>query len=369
MKKGLLLLFAVAAAFAVATQSIAGGSRLGGMSADARITEDQSLVFMYPNKALEYSNLVDIHLGSVAGGFIGDEWGGFMMKEDDLGVLGVYANRPGAASSMNPFFLGALEPSSVELFWAKDFDGVNFGAQLLYAGSRQHSSDLTVQDYGVNVGLGFTSDAFSQINLHASFSTASLTFGGFDATGAPIVLSGGALLQKDIDNDHYMRLFGDVRFASNDLFTNLIVTDSSSIGWDLGIGCTKKVNGGKALISSGLIVTEANSNLGNPSINYLSSTVVLWNTSVEATVNSWLVVRTGFSKNLYDSAIKVTDAPFNFTTGASVMWQNFTLDLNINPASLETLFGNPEVGGGIFYPSSNNQGLFQVASADLSYKF
>lgn len=387
MKKGLLLLLAVASAFAVATKSLAGDARLNGMAADARITEDQNLVFTYPNKAVEYNNYVDIRLGSlstanasgvspfITTGVTGDEWGGFSMKEDDLGVIGVYANRPGAVAA-NGFFnfitsLGGpnLNPVPLELFWAKDFDGMSLGAKVLYADHRDHLRDDNYQDWGANVGLGFTSEAFSQINVHASFETASVKLGGFDGTGAPINLGAGALLQSDIDKDHYLRFFGDFLYASNPLFTNLVATASNAINWDLGIGCTKKVNGGKALISGGLIVTQTSLNAGDPSVVFSDSTRVNWSTSVEATVNSWLVVRTGISKALYDSANKVTDDPFVFATGASIMWQNFTLDLNISPASIQQLFGSPEVGGGIFYPSSNNQGLFEVASADLSYKF
>ena len=91
-------------------------------------------------------------------------------------------------------------------------------------------------------------------------------------------------------------------------------------------------------------------------------------------------MRAGIVKNIfartYNSLNGVNTTWFDptnnnaiFNTGFSINWQNFTLDASVSTASLENLIQNPEVGGGIFYPSSNNTGIVLVNTADLKYKF
>jgi hypothetical protein len=363
MKKGLLLLLAGLMAFGVAVQSMAGGSRLGGMAADARIVEDLNLVINngYANKALEYGNILDVRLVTAG---LGDEWGGLFVKDEAIGVIGVYVNNPAAASLNTALPAGGTDP--LQLFWAKSFQGANFGVELFYdgAGSDQNNN----RDFGVNAGLGLDGgETFSQVNLHAGFETASNTTNNTSAANAPSRIIAGALLQKDMDSNNNMRLFGDFAFLSNATSglvgaASSFAATTSEIDVQVGAGWNRKVNGGKGLLSTGAIIGYYNVSVGSASV---ADYTLDWHASVEAQIASWLTARTGVMKRIYQGNTFVKSVPvLTFATGASVNFENFTLDLNVNPGSFQTAL-NPNPGSGIFY----NGPIVTVASADMSYKF
>src|SRR5690349_19857828 len=99
MKKFCLFIFLGTLVLGTAMKALAD-SRLDGMSADARAVEDMDLIWLYPNKALQYKNTVDIRLTNSDSGYYstwnGDynEWGGILKDAGDIGVLGVYSGRP-----------------------------------------------------------------------------------------------------------------------------------------------------------------------------------------------------------------------------------------------------------------------------------
>jgi hypothetical protein len=361
MKKGLLLLFAGLMAFGTAVNAMAS-ARLTSLASDDRINEDKDLIFTYANKALEYGNMLDVRLFNGIAGFTpagGAEWGGLLAKDDSLGVIGAYINRPGLAS------LAAADPK-VDLFWAKSFSGADFGVQVLYANTTTSNDSTYVRDYGVHLGLGLTSDSLNQMNFHAGFETASAAVGGTAAANSPSLITLGTLLEKDLDTNNDMRFFGDLGLTSNPGFTN----GASIMNLQLGGAINRKVNDGKGLISSGLIIGYVNTSPGGGGTSNTDYTLA-WNANVESQVANWLTLRTGVSKLLYHGNFQGA-TPIIFGTGASVNWQNFTLDLNVVPQSLENSLANVAPGNGIFINNLSNPNggdIVVVSQADLSYKF
>lgn len=231
MKKVLLmLLFGVmvlGAKFAMAD------TKLASEQGDARLIDDVDLIFMgYANKVNDYKDMVDIRLNNGDGDW-GDgytEWGGVIDgKHTDLGVIGVYVNRPfveysyngaptswaptgtgnlmGAWSNMSPAnFMGnpfagvqtgggfanafVTPTNKVDLFWGKSSDSGNFGIGLNYGDNQSTNwpnidTDLSVstphtysyignQDsrvLGINIGLGFKNvGAFDELDIHGGYS-------------------------------------------------------------------------------------------------------------------------------------------------------------------------------------------------------
>ena len=106
MKKVLLAMMVGLTAFGISMKASAS-ARLDSMTADSREVDDIDLIWLYPNKVLDYKNTVDFQLapdGDFGEGT--DEWGGVLTElSPDLGVLGVYVNRPllEASSSLQAF--------------------------------------------------------------------------------------------------------------------------------------------------------------------------------------------------------------------------------------------------------------------------
>lgn len=286
MKKGLLLLVAGLMAFG-ATVSAMASARIDSMSSDPREIEDIDLIWLYPNKVLEYKNTVDFRLNE--GGFekdFGDgtdEWGGVIAEESVLGgVLGVYVNRPNvsftsAHSTVNGpddfndplryYFSNVAGDKHFadiqnvfDLFYAQNIGGADLGVHLNYGDNANTGGFFAEDVWGLSVGLGFANvGPFSQLNLHADYD-----MGHFTANEAtPIHDNGvyaiklGALAQADLSTDNFTRLFAD--FSLNqDNRTDWDDEDLSSFTGLIGASCNHKVNGGKGLVSTGLIFDYVN---------------------------------------------------------------------------------------------------------------
>ena len=353
-----------------ASMKVFASARLDGMGSNLFVNEDLDSVFLYPNKAYDYSNIINIRGLIPAGGTV---WGGLIMKDDAIGAMGIYANYTGVEqASQNP--LGttpATAPNNrMNLLWANNFSGLTLGVGVDYSDTGYNglvaagdSGNNYGRDIAIKLGMGVTADTFSQINFHLGYEMASAYAGGTSASNAPSVISAGALAQKDLDANNDLRMFADLALLSNPAF----IANQSDSNVVVGLAANRKVNDGKGLVSTGLMIdyvgTEGSAD------NY----ILAWTGNVESKVADWLTLRTGISKQLYNA---LNTTAFNFNTGASINWQNFTLDVVVSPTSLENSIANVQPGNGIFYGNevvggSNNNGgaIVTVSEADLSYKF
>jgi hypothetical protein len=404
MKKGLLLLLAGVMAFSVAVQSMAS-ARLDSMASNVWQVEDYDSIWLYPNKVLDYKNTVDFRLNNNFGGLgnAADNWGGVIAEENELlgGVIGAYINRPdrlytaaqaAGGSGFRSLFRYYWTPvgnrnhpdnnstNILDLFWGSSMDNGALGIHLNYGNDGVGQGVNENENYGIGVGLGLNDLAgFTQANFHLHLAHQS----NFD-TGENLTFLGtysiklGTLLEAEVDKDNSLRIFGDITYNQSNADGN----DYGDYGVLLGMACNHKVNGGKGLVSTGLIVDYLNvvttANYGANSVDSHSWNLI-WNASVEAEVSNWLALRTGIvsvlvSRN-YTEAPSYTDnenAPV-WTAGFGIKWQNFVLDGNINVATLENLLAGPNAGAGIFYPGGNggagNNGIVTVINADMKYKF
>lgn len=187
MKKALFLL--LMSVMALGASNAFADAIIAAQQADGRIVDDIDVIFAgYANKILEYKNNVDFRLNNAAGAFGGgaSEWGGIIDgKHEDIGVIGVYINRPNVDPSYNTeptlwgvtggvaawtgvgiglpggalptawisagngsvapgtfATLNGLIPTpnnKVDLFWAKDSGDSNLGVELSY-GDNQASN-------------------------------------------------------------------------------------------------------------------------------------------------------------------------------------------------------------------------------------
>ena len=279
MKKVLMLLvagvvaftFSLASANTIAT-NIPTDVRIESLSSNVQMVEDYNLIWLYPNKVVEYTNTVDFELPNLAdanptntNGVSGQEWGGVLDGQiPNLGTVGLYIRRPfttlttnnngfinpggGSAAfgftadspwedielanvkSGNTLTNGgldtAIEDSQIitpenkfDLFWGKDFSGTEFGVMVNYAGNQNDQNAIGApgrnesQVIGVNVGLGQKNMGFfNQANYHINFSSAS-----FDAVSPTVSNKSdncwtggvGVLFQHDMTKTTDMRLFAD----------------------------------------------------------------------------------------------------------------------------------------------------------------
>lgn len=352
MKKGLLLLLVGLTAFYGVTVKAMASARLDGMATDDRVVEDRDLIFTYANKALANGNMVDIRLFGT-----GRVWGGLLVKDDSLGVIGAYVNNPGSAVLEG----AANADPKFDLFWAKDFSGAAFGVRVNYANTVTAIPGTYNREMGLQLGLGLNGGSdLSQINFHAGFDTASISAGGTSNNNAPSLITAGALLQHDTDANNDMRFFGDLGLTSDPG----AVANASNLLIQLGAADNKKVLEGKGLVSSGLIVGVGSNSAGAG--NSTSQFTLDWQANVEAQAESWLTIRTGFDKQVYNG-LNQGAIPIVFAVGASVNYQNFNLDLNVTPGSLFNSIANIQPGNGIFYTNGNN--ILSVSEADVTYKF
>lgn len=355
MKKCLLMLLAGFMALGASMKANAS-ARLDGMGANVYGVEDLDMVFVYPNKTLEYSNIANIR-GLIPAG--GAAYGGLILKDDAIGGMGLYTNMPVAGQAD-----AAATPNRFNLMWGNNFSGTTFGVALNYSATSWDSNNTYNRDMGINVGVGFTADTFSQIDIHASYDTGSAAAAGTSANNAPSIIGLGALAQKDLDANNDLRMFANVALGSDRGF----VANTSATNVNVGLAGNRKVNDGKGLVATGLMINY--NNVTGTSDDYQ----LLWFASVEAKVADWLTLRTGGNASLYDAT---GFAGFAFKTGASINWQNFILDLDVNPISVENSIAAVNPGNGLLFTTGNGNaaldggynGIVTVTEADLSYKF
>jgi hypothetical protein len=103
MKKVLFLL--LMSVMALGAKNVFADAIVDSQQADGRIVDSVDVIFAgYVNKVLEYKNNVDFRLNNASGGFGGgsSEWGGVIDgKHEDIGVLGIYVNRPNVPFTYN----------------------------------------------------------------------------------------------------------------------------------------------------------------------------------------------------------------------------------------------------------------------------
>jgi hypothetical protein len=227
----------------------------------------------------------------------------------------------------------------------------------------------------------------NQLNIHADYAMQSLT----NLAAAPGVkntdngistIKIGALGQADVNDTNSIRPFVDFEMDSDNQ-TDLSKFNDSDWDATLGASCVHKVNGGKGLVSTGLLVNFANAT--NKAIGATTTTEtdeaiweIVWNGSVESQVADWLTLRAGIEKPLvsryYQSTATTTyvnnaaaATPVAFNTGFGITWQNFTLNGMVSASSLENSINNVQPGNGLLFTNGNN--IVTVEEADLAYKF
>jgi hypothetical protein len=414
MKKGLLFLLMAVIAFGVSMKSFAS-ARIDSMATDVREVEDIDLIWLYPNKVLEYKNTVDFRMNmhgidSKFGGGT-DEWGGVIMDMPELcGVLGVYINRPyylGTAASKVvywPFYAtdsflttwnmpggdywSFTMNSTVDLFYAQNIGDANLGIHLNYAQNGiQNPATLPIvweeNQVELGVGLGFNNiGPFSQLNLHGDFEMISET----DKHANPVthdsgvysVLFGG-LAQADLSDTNYMKVFTDLSFGQNnntDLLWGGTGYNSTTTTALLGFSCGHKLNKGKDLLNTGLVLDY----VGTKETIYYDYSEnewnLIWNASVEAGATDWLTLRAGLTAPVVSRYYESDHSPtygsnknksVYLATGFAINWQNFTLDANVDVASFENSINHAQPGNGLFF--TNGDDLLTVTEVDLRYKF
>lgn len=267
MKKVLLLL--LMGVMLLGAKSAMADAKLASQQGDARLIDNVDLIFLgYANKVVEYQNVLDFRLNSATGGFGAGtgEWGGLVDgKHTDLGVIGIYVNRPfapflfnaepatwsptgGAANwhtqaNVNAFSSGGvlfpgraagysiLTPANrVDLFYGKANDNGNFGVAINYGDAIATGANNTkaVDDFpapdvdrtterwarvlGASVGLGLKDvGAFSEVDLHAGYSM------GMFRTSTVDTANGTAAVVNDVTKDNGVYTITAGALAQKDL--------------------------------------------------------------------------------------------------------------------------------------------------------
>lgn len=389
-----ILLFLAAASPALAD------TRTDSLSMDPRLGEDLDIIWMYPNQALEYRDTADFRLNNSAAQTPGDlygfgseasasyavtvdqyEWGGVLDgKQKDIGVLGVYVNRPFVplygtvygeywrpVGGTTAWASGTPPGDKVDLFWAQSYGSANLGLRLGYGSEQSGNTDYT-RTAGLEVGLGFSGEgAFNEADFHAGYSLGAFQDGPIKDNG---IYSAdlGTLLRHDMGADDDLRLFGDLGLdqyqdtSGAGGFSQTLVT--------LGAGLNHEVGGGKGLLSTGLVAQSR-------AANTFYNAMVGWNGSAEAPLAEWMVLRAGLFKPIFDqlSSGGVTSDPTPpntvvFSVGAGFRWENFSLDTRVLVKSLEFSLQNFEPGNGIaFSESSGAVAIVNLVQVDLRYLF
>lgn len=385
MKKVLLMLLAGFMALGVSFKANAS-ARIDSMSTDVREVEDLDLIWLYPNKALEYKNTVDFRLNA-AGGAFGNgtgEWGGVIADESSSlgGVLGVYVNRPTV--------LPAVPNSDVDIFFASGMGDGSIGLRLTYGDNgvpQMPTQQTTIA--GLGLGVGFANvGPFGQLNVHLDYGMQNIT--QIPASAVTNKDNGiyqvtlGALGQADLSDTSFVRTFLDLEMDQMNL-TDLLATNNSDFKGSLGVALSHKVNSGKGLVNTGLILgfdnaTDKAIGATTTVTTNIDDWNIAWNGSVESQVADWLTLRAGISKTLVNRQYNSDGVPPTYTgspadvafkTGFGINWQNFTLNGLVTAESLENSINAVQPGNGLLFTNNPglNNGIVTVSEADLSYKF
>ncbi len=375
-----------------------GDPRIDSLSSDPRMTEDLDLIWMYPQKVIQYQDTTDFQLNNGAsetkgnpsgfGSYNADtstseqyEWGGVIDgKQQDIGVLGAYVNRPFTplyytvygeywrpVGGTTPWGSTSMPANKVDLFWAQSFGSSDFGIRLNY-GDMQNSGTDYARTLGAEMGIGFKGGgAFSEADFHAGY-----TFGTFQngdtgvRSNGIFSLSLGSLLQHDMSPQDNLRLFGDLGL---DQYQDTSGLDTTQTLATFGLALNHEVHGGNGLVSTGFVVDGTG---GDSQSNWS----IGWNGSVEDSLTPWLILRAGLFKSIFDQQVSsgITYDPTIpntavFSVGAGFRWENWILDTRVLVRSLETSLNNFEPGNGIAFQSSTNAGIVTLTEADLRYSF
>jgi len=408
MKKGLLMLLA---GFMVlgASVKVYADARIDGMSTDVREVEDLDLIWLYPNKVVDFKNTVDFRLNYDSYQFGGgtQEWGGVIADETASlgGVLGMYVNRPtdqhtraynvsgNLPAMLDPFryystpvgnTTAYAQNNDFDLFYGTGIGGGNLGVHVNYTDNGIQTAGVDEEDQvALSLGLGLNSvGPFSQLNIHADYGMDSVTKIGATTKNKDNGINTiklGALGQADLSDTSYIRTFLDLA-SDQDNLTDLVNTNWSDMSAVLGASLDHKVNGGKGLVASGLVIDwiGGKENVGGQTFD---SWVLFWNGSVESQVADWLTIRAGLEKALVDRQYNSAGTPtyygitpagsigqnVDFSTGLSINWQNFTLNGRVTAASLENSINNVAPGNGLLF--TNGQPIVMIHEADITYKF
>lgn len=371
----------------------------------------------------------------------------FIYQAKDAPVSGVWGTGGGAAGVT----MGAPTPDNkFDILWAANMGGFDLGLKLDYGDNQPNSPDNavtttannglssknvdTAQTEGLDIGVGMKSDFFSQVNFHAGGALGSFQDTQSLSNGPTINSNGGkdngiysftagTLLQHDFSADNNVRVFGDwnlSQFAATDTirvsqtgnYDDINSTDYSAstkyglMTATLGIGGNHKFDGGKSLLTSGLLVSYWSSKqtanetdkplgqLGNSvysSENDVTTWDVAWNTGIEAQLTGWLTVRAGIEKSLVNSTdTKLTDTnPASATQtvettgngslnpdgvqyhmGFGVNVEEWVLNGVVSAQSFENTIGSVQPGNGIFFDNKAGSGvgpIVTVVEADLSH--
>jgi hypothetical protein len=414
MKKWFLML---ACLLITVPGSVLASARLDGLSANVREVEDMDLIWLYPNKIIQYKNTVDFRLGDNFDPFSTpgrNEWGGVITGEMGLGVIGVYVNRPFVmpsawaplatpaftpftffpAMTFDYFFVGGsvlLTMSNnqhLDVLWADSLGGgADLGVHVSYLNNfGLYPYGVDSQTYALGVGLGLSDfGPFSQFNLHVDYGFQNIagSFGGPPSKDNGIyTLKAGFLAQAELGKDLFLKPFVDFQLDKTDL-GGLSPSPFGSNGWALVLGttCNHSILAGKGLVATGLSFGYNNNHFDDPGVFFVGSFdeilyQLVWNAFMEAEVYDWLTLRGGVATNLmargYNDGNPLLPVWYDMSTsnvvysvGFSLNWQNFTLDGGVQASSIEDSINNVQPGAGLFFPGS----ILTVTTADLKYKF
>ncbi len=424
MKKGFLFLMMGLMVWGFSLKALAD-TRVDSMSMDVREINDIDLIWIYPNMVMDYKNTVDFRLGNLTGGGT-SEWGGAIVgMSDNLGVWGVYVNRPKVQyndamnlfitplplmtsywSSLGSYFFGSTPifgpgttNNAIDAFYANKFGDVNLGGRITYdedfltnIGGGPFGNNIQSENWGFSLGAGLTDWAgFKQANFHVDYDVNFFTsdrYPYFLGTIPAVENQGvqslrlGTLMDYTVAKDTNLRLFGDVKFDEYKwvFWFAPIELDYEQKNIDLGAAFNQTVFDGKATLTSGLILDY----YGAKELDITNGQVqdswdALWNLGAEAEVSDWLTLRTGVEFPLFARDWGAIFIPGNgnfyfnnqnidtvaFSTGAGINFENLTLDLKVNVSSLDNAINNVNPGQGLFTAGN----MLTVGEADLKYKF
>jgi len=411
MKKSVLFLMSALITFGATVQTHAS-ARLDSLSLDVRQVDDIDLIWLYPNKVLEYKNTADFRLSS--NGLLGNgtnEWGGFIADESSLGgVVGVYVNRPNILNTpawgILGGFVGAYDPlesytsipgndgeqgtsgpgdtisNIIDIFWAQNAGGADLGFHFNYGDNGVQSlGNWETEQMALAMGLGFGAvGPFSQLNVHLDYATDFTTQIGLSTKNhdnGVYSLKLGGLGQLDVNETNYFKVFADVSMDQDNM-TDLDNYNFSDTTLVVGTSWDQKVDGGKGLIATGLVGEYVGSTVKGSYTD--DGWVLLWDGAVEEEVASWITVRAGLEGAITAREYYTLGSPtftqdtnttppytgYQFSTGFGINWSNFVLDANVSSGSFESSVNHVQPGNGLFF---NNGNLLTVAGMDLRYKF
>lgn len=380
MKKNFLFFLAMFLTFGSIYQ-LRADSRLDGMSADARAIEDMDLIWLYPNKALQYKNTADVRLndgGSYYSTWEGNnaEWGGILKDAGDLGVLGLYTGRPeepayafydtydggywrqqsvndrtdwlyqndwpmysspwlavGGVSNWDYAGGGAnvLQPNNkADLFWAKSLGDCDLGVRASYADNQAYATNGSndSRDFELHVGVGLATLApFKEANFRVSFATGSVDNGITGVKDDSIyTVTAGTLLVADMDKENTLRFYGDVNLDHFSLRGAVSPTSDDVVAL---LGTALNHDLGKGFINTSLTFGYGWESFKTSAAGPVTESAfweAIWNASLEIPLNGWLTYRTGLTKLVAERYYER-----NGTAAASYgdAWDNATASLNM----------------------------------------